>query len=45
MPVPIMTIQATDLIQFIEIIVSLVEKGLTFTADGQHYIITLTGGY
>lgn len=40
-----MVITCNDFENFIEIIYALVEKGLKFNADGDKFIITLTGGH
>jgi hypothetical protein len=40
-----MTITYTDANQFYAGIAQLVERGLTFDADANNLIITLTGGY
>jgi hypothetical protein len=38
-------IKCGDLENFLNVIAGLVTRGITFTADGDTYVITLTGGY
>lgn len=40
-----MTIQCTDIHNFLDVIQGLIERGLTFKANAASLSVTLTGGY